>query len=390
MYLRNDKVGVLDLATGETSEETLGAIAGFDNFDAVRTCEAVAKRHGNDCIVLGTGVLTASFVPACCAGMAFAPSKTSASQRAVPLLGFAGVELKQTGFDFVVIRGVASSPGYVWIRDGAIELVKSDSMRGIDSWMRTDKIRSDQGDSKIQVLSVGPWGDARAPASQMVVDYWGGEDKSGLGAELGARNLAAIAFRGMGELELAEPDKHFEDSYLLMREHIARLGESKGLASYCQAARREDFESLVHRHVACYGCPYPCRSYLKISEEPKELRLVSKEPGYLHYDIPALEKLFEMGMTAREATIILIECARAGAEPVSLTSQLSGEGSKIEAALERPSGAELKTKVNIESGFADSGEAAACLGLGLCPRYWARAGFDKVAVSAYAKSALED
>ena len=392
MYLRNNRVGVLDLSTGEAAEQDLEGLPGFDNFDAVRTCEALASVHGKASMILGTGVLTSSFVPAACAGMAYVPTRSNDLQRAVPLLGFAGVELKQSGFDFVVLKGTSDKPGYVWIRDGVIGFVSAEGMRALDSWKRTDKVRSDQGDSKIQVLSAGPWGDARASASQIVIDYWGGEDKSGLGAEFGSRNLCAIAFRGMGEIELAEPDKHFEDSFLLMRDHVLRLGANSGLASYYPGASRDDFKALVHRHVACYGCPFPCRSYLKISEEPREMRLVSKEPGYLHYDIPALEKAFEAGLSAKDATTCLIKCARAGVEPVSLFTFIQGSGIGFEAvdtALSQPSELKLSSRPNIEAGFKDPNQAAACLGLGLCPRYWARVGFDKEAAASYAKTALE-
>jgi aldehyde:ferredoxin oxidoreductase len=232
------------------------------------------------------------------------------------------------------------------------------------------------------------------PASQLVTDYWGGEDKSGLGADLGRKNLLAIAFRGMGELELSEPDGHLQDSMVLMAEHIQRLGKNEGLASYSKTAEREDFRKLLHRNIACYGCPFPCRSFLKTSEPATEMKLVANEPGYLHYDIPALEKAFALGFDAKDATIALMKCARAGAEPVSVLSYAAERSAKVSldavaVILSDPSSISHGRAVgNFELSFQDKAQYRSCLGLGLCPRYWSKVGYDEDAVTPYGEAAL--
>jgi len=381
MYLRNGKVGVYDLGTRELQEHELTEENSLRSLDIA---ESLSKQYGPDPLVLGTGVLTASFVPASCAGFVWARSGF------VPVMGHAGVELKFSGFDFVVIRGMAGKQGYLWIRDGMIEFVDSEGFSSLDSWKRVDKIRADQGDNKIKVLSIGPWGDMSKPAAQLVVDYWGGEDKIGIGAELGKRNLGAIAFRGMGELELKEPERHFEDSVLLMSEHVQKLGKSEGFASYSDIASRDDFKKLLHRAVACYGCPYPCRSYLKVFEDPGEFRMVAKEPGYLHYDVSALAKAFEVGLSAKDATIALMNCAKGGVEPVSVLSAAnSSDLEVIDAMIAEPSDIKNSKARNFESSFNNTEDYRSAVGLGVCPRYWAKIGFDFKAVAVYAESALD-
>jgi aldehyde:ferredoxin oxidoreductase len=387
MYLRNGKVGVFDLSTKESSEQGFSEELAKDDISSVRMAERLALEHGEDSMIFGTGLLTASFVPAACAGILWA------KRGFMPLLGFAGFELKLTGFDFIVVKGKAGGPGYLWVRDGIIEFVDSDKMSSLDSWKRTDKIRSDQGDAKIQVLSVGPWGDGGKHAAQVVTNFWGGEDKVGLGSEFGLRNLAAFAFRGMGELELQEPERHLDDSLLLMRDHIMRLGKNDGLASYWKGADRDDFRKLTHRTVACYGCPFPCRSYLKVFEDPKELKLVEKEPGYLHYDVPALKKCFGAGLSASDSTIVLMKCARAGAEPVSVLDAVLSSGQKasleaIDSVLSQPADIKNVRAMNFEASFEDVGQYRDSLGLGVCPRYWSKVGFNLQGVSAYGQSAL--
>jgi len=396
LYLRNGKVGVYDLSKDESSEQELEETATWESSSSVLIAKQLAEEHGADSLILGTGLLTYSFLPAAAAGLIRGPPDPDGRERIVPVLGFAGSELKLSGFDFVVVKGKAETPGYLWIRDGIIEFVRAPEMLETDSWKRIDRIRADQGDNEIQVMANGPWGDNRIPRSQLVIDYWGGEDKVGMGADFGAKGIAAIAVRGMGEFEVAEPEGHFEDAVLLMREHIQKLGKSEGLASYSAVAERDDFKKLVHRNVACYGCPFPCRSFVKIEEDPQELRLLVKEPGYLHFDIPALEKAFELGLDARTATSAMIVCAKAGAEPYTVLSMAGSSGKvtpeAIKALLADSSVAERLPPDgppgNFERSFPDGEDYRRCTGLGLCSRYWAKVGFDMGTIGPFAEAVV--
>jgi aldehyde:ferredoxin oxidoreductase len=313
-----------------------------------------------------------------------------------PLIGFMGVELKLTGFDFVVITGKANQEGYVWIRDGIVEFVPSPGMNALESWERTDRIRSDQGDGKIQVIAGGPRGQQGLATSQLIMNYWGGEDTVGMAAELARIGLSAVAFRGMGELELNDSEGHLSRSSALMRSQLSSLGTNDGLASFSEMAARDDFRELLHRNVGCYACPFPCRSYYKVRESPGVMALENREPGYLAYDIPAVEMMTSMGMSARETVESLMLCARRGAEPIAAMSATKARGGTVDAAaLEAvlsSSGSSEPWKGPLTGGFEgsfdDKRQYEMCLSLGLCPRYWARAGFDRDSIVDAAEPAL--
>jgi hypothetical protein len=395
MYLANGRAGVVNLDTLEISELELDEDSLLSG-DAISIAEELLSNSGGDGFVLGSGILTASLIPAACAGFVLGTPKDNA-KRIAPLLGHAGAEFKLSGFDFLVVKGRASEPGYLWARDGMIEFVRAPEIKNFDSWGRTDKIRDSQGDKRIQVLSVGPWGDAGFDASQFVVDYWGGEDKSGLASELGRRNLLAIAFRGMGEFEVSDSEGHLKACLRIQAEQMARMGRSFGIESYDAAFAREDFRQLVHRPIACFGCLFPCRSFLKIHEGPKVMEHFHKEPGYLHYDIPALHKALESGMSVREATEVLIKCARAGVEPVSVIAEFMRSNGKappssLDPLLGQGHDVQRAGEADLRGGFArsfgDGQSYMKCLGLGLCPRYWAKAGLDITAISECAEPAI--
>jgi len=127
-----------------------------------------------------------------------------------------------------------------------------------------------------------------------------------------------------------------------------------------------------------------------VFEDPGEFRMVAKEPGYLHYDVPALANAFDMGLSAKDATIALMNCAKAGVEPVSVLSAANSSNlGVIDAMIADPSDIKNSKARNFESSFNNTEDYRSAVGLGVCPRYWAKIGFDFKAVAVYAESALD-
>ncbi len=383
MDMMNGRIAALDLSTGEVTETQLDEDIVLADPSCVSRANAIWREHGEDSVVLGTGLLTGSLVPGACAGV------LAGETGVMPVMGNFAVEMKLSGFDHIALTGKADGPGYVWVRDGIIEFVRSDAVKALDSWGRTDRIRDDQGDRRIQVLAAGSWGDSGNPCAQLVNCYWGGEDKAGLASRLASKNVLAVAVRGMGELSVVDPERHYQACLELKSSMVSRLGEHRGLASYFDRAGKEDFSSLVHRHVACFGCPHPCRTFAKVAEDPKQMAMSHKEPGYLHYDIAAMRKAFEVGLDARAATEILMMCARRGAEPVAVLERASSGGRQLTPAIVKdlllaPWDMEPLPAKSYEGGFAID----RALALGLCPRLWAKAGLDPAALGPCVESAL--
>lgn len=376
----NGRAAVIDLSTGEATEQELSEDLLLRGA-AIELADSLASEHEGS-LVLGTGLLTGSLIPAACAGL------VRSEKGVVPLLGSAGVELKLSGFDFLVVKGAAPSPGYIWVRDGIAEFVPAPGIESMDAWARTDRIRSDQGDRRVQLVSAGPWGDAARPASSLVANHWLGEDDAFLGAEFGRRGLAAVAFRGMGELEVADPEAHMSSSLMMRADHASRLGASRGLASYWDGADDPAFASLLHRTVSCFGCPHPCRSFLKVNEAPGQMALAKKEPGYLHYDIPALRAASASGFSAEDLTRAFMECSKAGADAFSLISSGADSLRSVMDALAGGVDVAAADRRSVPGSFSSSPVFKECLTLGLCPRYWAKVGLDMAAIRGCAESAV--
>ena len=121
-----------------------------------------------------------------------------------PLAWQTGVELKLTGFDFVVVLGKAAAPVRLWLHDGLSDINDSADIWGKDVWESTDKMREVYGDDMAQMLADRQGRRKQSPAGRLSENYWGGKDKAGLGAVFGAKNLKAVAMRGLGSLEVAD------------------------------------------------------------------------------------------------------------------------------------------------------------------------------------------
>ena len=392
MYLRNGRAAIIDLSTGEVSERELTEDSLFSEMSSLELSSSLSAEN-DGALVLGSGLLTGSLVPAACAGMIFSPDEDGEGMVS-PIMGMAGVELKLSGFDFIVIKGESPDAGYLWVRDGIAEFVPLPEMLEMDSWARTDRIRTDQGDRRIQVIASGPLGDGRHISSRLVTNHWLGEDEVGLASAFGRRRLCAVAFRGMGELEVADPERHFASSARLQKDHISTLGTSKGLASYFEGVDADQFKNVTHRVIGCFGCPHPCRSYAKVNEDPGKMSMGASEPGYLHYDIPSLKAAFDAGIDPADATRLMMACSKAGIDPIAVISSLGNDaiGMGVTELISKESLFGTVVRSNMQGSFAnalsDHVSYSRAVSLGLCPRYWGRVGLDMSSASPSIESAI--
>lgn len=382
---------VVDLGSGQIMEREL-----TDDLVAARLgggalgLALYEEYRDEDPIVVCPGLLTASLAPA--SSMAVVTCRSPINGRVMhsPIVNSFGSELKLAGFGGLVIFGRSGSPSYLWLRDGMADLLPAEALWGKDTWSTADMIREEQGDGRVQVLSVGPAGEKGGSIGQAVVDYWSEGDKIGLGARMGRAGLKAVACRGLGEMRLADPPRAFELCLRGLRDSRAILGASRGVGPLMPHAYLKGFERLVHRHSACSGCPWPCRSFLKFNEPPGAMGKGVGEPGVLVIDAPGYVSLLRRGFDAEMAARLLERASRLGIEPVAASRIVPAEYEDALLLLEdiAAKGRDVEALPQVEgcsspdsfSAFAPNGgeplEIALAYILGICPRYAAKAGMD--------------
>ncbi len=216
----------------------------------------LASLTPNESIGMAAGPLTGLPCPA--GGMALACVESERKHRFAPVLLNAGLELKLTGFDAVVVEGRSESPVYLWIRDEVADLVKADKISGKDAWDTIASIRKEQGDQRIQVIS-----SSKGPSASL--DYVSGWDGVGFGGAMRDMNLRAIAFRGMGEVPMAAPDAVLSKCSEMMKASAKIVGQRSGVRSLVRWEAAARIKGLK-RDRACFSCPYPCMSYAETGD----------------------------------------------------------------------------------------------------------------------------
>jgi aldehyde:ferredoxin oxidoreductase len=118
--------------------------------------------------------------------------------------GFWPAELKFAGFDGIVITGRSEKPVYLWIHDGQAELRDASHLWGKITGEVQGAIREELGDSKIEVIQIGPAGEQLVRFAAIINMCNRAFGRTGLGAVMGSKNLKAVAVRGHGAVSVAD------------------------------------------------------------------------------------------------------------------------------------------------------------------------------------------
>ena len=287
-----------------------------------------------DPIVLGTGLLTGTLVPASALGVITAKSPLTGKVCHAPITLYAGMELKYSGFDYIVIKGNSPKPVYLWIHDGVADINDAKEVWGKDVWTSTETVRDVMGDQLIQVLTIGKAGEAESDFAQVCINYWASGDRWGFGKLFGQKRLKLVALRGMSLLEISDPEGFVKQcKELLAAVKKGPFADKKGIeeipAAIGEEGIRKWLSPLVHGHQSCFNTPYPTNTFVFLDEDPNLLKeSEKKEPGFLITDVYGLLGFKKLGLSAAEACALLRECARYGIDAVAVSELKQKAGRK--------------------------------------------------------------
>ncbi len=124
--------------------------------------------------------------------------------------GYWGPELKFAGYDHIVIEGASEKSCYVWIDDEDVEIRDARHLWGKDTWQTDKRIKEEIGDFDIQVAYIGPAGENLVHASTILTDLSRSACRNGGGEVMGSKKLKAIAVRGSGGVQVANPEEYMK------------------------------------------------------------------------------------------------------------------------------------------------------------------------------------
>jgi len=196
-----------------------------------------------------------------------------------------GPELRQAGYDALVVCGRAAGLSYLWVDDDEVKVISAPELAGKGTLeterMVKDRLRSEE----VRVAAIGPAGENLVHFATINCDWSRNAGRCGMGAVLGSKNLKAIAIRGSKDLPVADvgqlrllTDRSLQE---LANHPMLKFWQQQGLMSvidYLNSAGglpTRNFQQNVFEHAdkidgfmmekefkigdtACFGCPMAC------------------------------------------------------------------------------------------------------------------------------------
>ena len=200
-----------------------------------------------------------------------------------------GTELKNAGYDMIIVQGKSDVPVYVNIEDDKIEIKEANHLWGKTS-LETTKILCNENNERAKVLCIGPAGEKLSLMAG--IDRAAG--RGGVGAVMGSKNLKAIVVKGSGKVKVFNEEEakkvSLEKIKILREDPVAGGGlPTYGSAvlvniinengvhpvrnfqkSYTDEADKISGETLTEdclvRKNPCYRCPIACGRWVKLDD----------------------------------------------------------------------------------------------------------------------------
>ncbi len=242
-------------------------------------------------IAFAVGPLTGTLAP--CSGWtsmaSFSPLYDPSLYSFTRMPGNFGASLKGTGFDQCILSGKADRPIYLWIDGGKVKFEEAGHLWGKETIETTVAIQEEKKDRSIEVLCIGPAGERQLPFANVIHRLsWTG-DHLGLGYLFGAKQLKAIAIRGMKPVTFHDP-KRFLNLCLTLKNRIqkdqkmrtAKEERGAGILAHeggktvrkgnkgLPAGSEDQWINYMKSHLSgqesCFACPVHCGRIIQDQE----------------------------------------------------------------------------------------------------------------------------
>ncbi|MFH1086027.1 MAG: aldehyde ferredoxin oxidoreductase N-terminal domain-containing protein [Chloroflexota bacterium] len=174
--------------------------------------------------------------------------------------GYWGAELKQAGYDGILVVGRASAPCYLLIEDDRVSLEDASGLwgQGALATQRALKARhSARHSGQHQTVTIGPAGENQVRFAAIIHRLSNSVGNGGFGGVMGAKQLKAIVVRGTRGVPIADPA-----GFLEAVQYVWGMARG-GLSGFGQVEQG-------YPHVACsHSCSVKC--YARIARTPGKL-----------------------------------------------------------------------------------------------------------------------
>lgn len=267
-------------------------------------------------LIFATGPLTGTPVPCGARYMVVTKGALTNAITTSNSGGHWGPELKFAGYDLLILEGAAPKPSYLYIYDDHVEVRDAAHYWGKGVSFTEDGLREELGIPGLRVSCIGPAGENLVKFACIMNDKHRAAGRSGVGTVMGSKNLKAIAVRGTGGVEIAEPEAFMKALWEMRsvmqdnpgRKNFSELGTAAtidmtqafgGLPTRnFQQGQFEDYENLngttirderLVTNKACFACTIACGRVCRLGDasdkfmvnmHPRNWRMAGEGPEY--------------------------------------------------------------------------------------------------------------
>lgn len=213
------------IRTLPTEKRTIKSFVGGRGFNSKTLYEEVSREVDSlspeNKLMFATGPLVGTAFPL---GSRFNVSAKS------PLTGILGdsnagghfaAEMKFAGYDQIIIEGKSPRLSYVFIKDEETQILDAEHLAGKDVYETTEAIEKDSADSHVQVATIGPAAENMVLYAGVFANFARPAARTGMGTVMASKNLKAMAVRGTGQIEIADPEAFWRITEEIERETYA-------------------------------------------------------------------------------------------------------------------------------------------------------------------------
>ncbi len=257
-------------------------------------------------LVVAPGPLTGCYLPSSGKNSFISISPATGFYGDSSMGGGFGVELRQTGHDYLAITGAASELSILFIDNEKVSIIPMPQLKGKTCLETEGLIKEKLASHNLHVAAIGVAGENLVRFACVNSDWSRNAGRTGIGAIMGSKNLKAIAVRGTKDLPVFDMNGLADETrkaVKYMTDHkYFRLWQQQGLMNVIEYANAKgilptyNFKAttfaahdkingetmLEHYKIgdsACFMCPMCC-SNICLVKNGKYAGTVTEGPEY--------------------------------------------------------------------------------------------------------------
>lgn len=266
----------------------------------------ISSYDPSNVIALGTGALVGTSAPGACRMNIDTINPFTGGIGSSNVGGHFARELRFAGINNIIIKGQADRLVYLRIEDEHIDILDASHLQNKTISETTGLLHSELGEG-FKLMIIGPAGENLVRSACMIVDKARAAGRCGIGAVMGSKNIKAIAVKGTGVVEPADPPQ-FDN---IVKECLDKITSS----SFATAAHRygvyrqepweiespyrnfsgeipppdkkqrilpDEFLPYITGTKTCGSCPIGCWKVYQILEKGKSIVIEALQINSIH------------------------------------------------------------------------------------------------------------